>query len=450
MSEYFIKHISIKDCNYIGNIEIPLGDTERRHLILTGKNGSGKTTTLKEINTLLNKLINNGFATIEKHRKNIESHGNAIIQQEKSIENFNAQIEQQKKLLETETNEQKVSQINSHIKSYEANIISSKSNIESYEKNILQWQKQIDDFSKVDLTFSSSNGIYEEIVNGKFILAFFEAKRENIPTVPNAIQNVNINKKNNTDTKNIHKQFISYMVRLRNTLLNEQYDGDKRKAESIKKWFDNFENTLKILFKKDNLKLKYFNDELNFKITYDDKEFGLNQLSDGYSSLLAIVTELILRMEAHGIHSYDMQGVVLIDEIETHLHVDLQKQVLPFLAKFFPKLQFIVTTHSPFVLSSLPNAVICDLERSIITEDLTPYSYDALIESYFDSDKYSQIIKDKISRYDTLSEQPELTEDESSEYKELSSYFKDIPKFMADELAVKVNEIRLKTLSKDS
>lgn len=450
MSEYFIKHISIKDCSYIGNIEIPLGDLERKHLIITGKNGSGKTTTLNEINTLLNKLIGNGFATIEKHKKNIESHRSAIIQQEKSIENFNTQIEQQKKLLETETNEQKISQINSHIKSYEANIISSKSNIDNYEKNILQWKRQIDDFSKVDLTFSSSNGIYEEIVNGKFILAFFEAKRENVPTVPNAIQNVNINKKNNTDTKNIHKQFISYMVRLRNTLLNEQYDGDKRKAESIKEWFNNFENTLKILFKKDDLKLKYFNDELNFKITYDDKEFGLNQLSDGYSSLLAIVTELILRMEAHGVHSYDMQGVVLIDEIETHLHVDLQKKVLPFLAKFFPKTQFIVTTHSPFVLSSLSNAVICDLERNIITEDLTSYSYDALIESYFDSDKYSQIIKDKISRYETLSEQTKLTEDESSEYKELSNYFREIPKFMADELAVKVNEIRLKTLSKDS
>lgn len=39
----------------------------------------------------------------------------------------------------------------------------------------------------------------------------------------------------------------------------------------------------------------------------------------------------------------------LVDEIETHLHVDLQKKVLPFLISFFPKIQFIVTTHSPFV-----------------------------------------------------------------------------------------------------
>ncbi|MEA2012738.1 MAG: AAA family ATPase, partial [Verrucomicrobiota bacterium] len=96
---------------------------------------------------------------------------------------------------------------------------------------------------------------------------------------------------------------------------------------------------------------------------YAGKSFGLNELSDGYSSLLAVLTELILRMEAHNASNYDMQGVVLIDEIETHLHVELQKKVLPFLVSFFPKIQFIVTTHSPFILSSLSNAVICDLEK---------------------------------------------------------------------------------------
>ena len=76
-------------------------------------------------------------------------------------------------------------------------------------------------------------------------MAFFEAKRENAPIVPDSIRNIDISTINQTDTKNIHKQFISYMVRLRNTLLNEEYDGDKQKAKSIKGWFDNFENTLK-------------------------------------------------------------------------------------------------------------------------------------------------------------------------------------------------------------
>jgi predicted ATP-binding protein involved in virulence len=450
VSEYFIKHISIKDCNHIGNIEIPLGDSERRrHLVLTGKNGSGKTTTLKEINTLLNKLINNSFATIEQHRKNIESYINAKTQQEKNIENFNMQIEQQKKLFETETNEQKISQINNHIKSYEANIISSNSSIEDYKINIVKWQQQIDDFLKVDLTFSSSNHIYEDIVNGKFILAFFEAKRENIPTVPKVIDNVNLNKKNNTDTKNIHKQFISYMVNLRVEKLDAQDLGDIEEATKIQQWFDNFENTLKKLFQKDDLELRYFRKEKNFKILYDDKEFGLNELSDGYSSLLAIVTELILRMEAHEVKAYDMQGVVLIDEVETHLHVDLQKKVLPFLVDFFPKIQFIVTTHSPFVLSSLSNVVICDLENNIITEDLSSYSYEALVDTYFNINKYSEELANKIEKFKNLATKKQnqnISHDERIEYNKMVIYFEQIPIYKNEELGYILNQIKLNDL----
>ena len=296
MNEYFIQKINIKDCRHIKDLEISLSEGERKHLIFTGKNGSGKTTTLKEINVLLNKLIGNGFAEVEQYRKNILSQNIFINNEENNIKSYKQNIEKQKELLSIETNSQNISEINNHIKSYEANILNSKKNILRYEKNIRNYEKNIEDFSKIDLVFSSSNEIYENIVQGKFILAFFEAKRENAPTVPDSIKNISISTINQTDTKNIHKQFISYMVRLRNTLLNEEYDGNKEKAKNIKNWFDNFENTLKNLFQKNGLKLKYYNNELNFKITYDNKEFGLNELSDGYSSLLSIVTELILRM----------------------------------------------------------------------------------------------------------------------------------------------------------
>jgi len=133
------------------------------------------------------------------------------------------------------------------------------------------------------------------------------------------------------------------------------------------------------------------------------KPFGFNELSDGYSAFLSIVKELLLRMEAHRNHrkAYDMEGIALIDEIETHLHVDLKK-ILPFLITVFPNIQFEISTRSPFVLSSIGNAVICDLENRFITKDLSGYSYDALIESYFDSDKYSYELKGKLSEYEKL------------------------------------------------
>ena len=51
-------------------------------------------------------------------------------------------------------------------------------------------------------------------------------------------------------------------------------------------------------------------------------------------------------------------GIVLIDEIELHLHPSWQQQILPTLQKIFPKIQFIVTTHSPQVVSSVPKECV--------------------------------------------------------------------------------------------
>lgn len=452
MNDYFIEKIEIKENRHIQRLDIPLSKEKRKHLIFTGQNGSGKTTTLKEINSLLNKLIQNGFATIKNLKDNIINYEKAIVQQNEQIETHNKQIEEQKKQKESleinDVNRRKITQIESNIKSYSSNVINVKSQIKRYEEQLIQFKKQIEDFSKVNLIFSNQSEIYESIVNRQFILAFFEAKRENTPTVSTAIQNINLNRNNTTDTKQLHKKFIEYMVKKRTDMLNDKFDGDGKKSIKIEKWFNNFENTLKLLFNEPSLVLKYYSEELNFKIEYQNKSFGLNELSDGYSSLLAILTELILRMEAHNVNVYDMQGIVLVDEIETHLHVDLQKKILPFLVDFFPKIQFIVTTHSPFILSSLPNTVICDLEKNFITEDLSSYSYDALIESYFDSDKYSEEVKNKLNRFEELSKKEKFDEIEQDEYFEFKRYFKSLPTFMADELAVKINEILLNDLNK--
>ncbi len=95
MNNYFIENIEIKENKYIQKLEISLSKEKRRHLIFTGKNGSGKTTTLKEINILLNKLINNGFTTVQNNINNIKSFEKATIQQNNQIENYKKQIEQQ-------------------------------------------------------------------------------------------------------------------------------------------------------------------------------------------------------------------------------------------------------------------------------------------------------------------------------------------------------------------
>lgn len=98
MNEYFVQKIGIKDCRHIKDLEILLVK-RRKHLIFTGKNGSGKTTALKEINILLNKLIKNGFATVEQSKQDIENYQNAIKSKETNIENIKVKLMNKKNYL---------------------------------------------------------------------------------------------------------------------------------------------------------------------------------------------------------------------------------------------------------------------------------------------------------------------------------------------------------------
>ncbi|UOO97883.1 AAA family ATPase [Snodgrassella alvi] len=86
------------------------------------------------------------------------------------------------------------------------------------------------------------------------------------------------------------------------------------------------------------------------------KKININQLSDGQRTFLGIVADLTYRLlvlNPNLENPLNGQGIVLIDEIELHLHPKWQQQILINLTKIFPNIQFIVTTHSPQVLSTV-------------------------------------------------------------------------------------------------
>ena len=62
------------------------------------------------------------------------------------------------------------------------------------------------------------------------------------------------------------------------------------------------------------------------------------------------------------VFDFSIPGIVLIDEIETHLHLALQKKILGLLTTIFPNVQFIVSTHSPFVIQSLNAEELFDIK----------------------------------------------------------------------------------------
>lgn len=81
---------------------------------------------------------------------------------------------------------------------------------------------------------------------------------------------------------------------------------------------------------------------------------SLDSLSTGQSALFNMFATIVRYADTvninNSIHLSDIKGIVVIDEIELHLHSSLQREVLPKLIALFPKIQFIITTHSPLFL----------------------------------------------------------------------------------------------------
>ena len=407
MTENFITNIFIENSRNIKDLEIPLSNDIRQHLILTGKNGSGKTSLLLEINKFLTKIDDGSF----QHFSNQKNHQENVEQQ----------------------------LLNPNI------IADQRLNLERTLKGVQEW---FANFGGTKIKFSGSeNTIFEKSQNGEFLLAFFDSKRHTNLNIPQGINKINLQKKYHLNDK-ANSNFIQYIVNLKADRSFARDDNEKDVVDKIDKWFERLENRLKQIFDVSNLELRFDRKSYNFDIITDkNTPFNFNNLSDGYSAIISIVTELLLRMEAHEVKSYDLEGIVIIDEIETHLHVDLQKKILPFLTDFFPKLQFIVTTHSPFVLSSLSNTTICDLETRTVTTDLSGYSYDALLESYFKTDKYSEEIKSKIIEFDKLTSLTEKTIEQLNQIRILRNYFAHTPKYLSNELLVKLQQIELNELN---
>ena len=138
----------------------------------------------------------------------------------------------------------------------------------------------------------------------------------------------------------------------------------------------------------DSIRLIYDYKNYNFLIEQKGQNpYSLDELSDGYSAIIGIVADLILRMDRNWLlkgelSQYDVEGVVLIDELETHLHVELQRKILPFLTEFFPRIQFIITTHSALYSQFYQQCFVFTIWKAVRFADFQ-YSADEIAEGLF-------------------------------------------------------------------
>jgi len=106
----------------------------------------------------------------------------------------------------------------------------------------------------------------------------------------------------------------------------------------------------------------------NENIPYEDYH-SFEELASGVRSLLALIADLLIKLIERNLDEPDpanFKAVVLIDEIDIHFHPSMQKKIVEILSGSFPKVQFIVTTHSPVTLLGAPkNSVFYKISRTV-------------------------------------------------------------------------------------
>lgn len=375
--EHFITELRIGELLHLSDIRIELNPEKRTNLLLTGKNGSGKTTVLR---ALARHLCENGRAGGQTRR------------------------------------------------------------IQSY----LAYLNKYGDGLKI--IFNEEKEIHRLCKEGEFLTAFYRADRKTAISRQKGPEEV-VLEKGYSVYFGPGDVLLKYLVHLKTQQAYARNEGDMETVQLLDQWFERFAGALRVLLDDETLQLKYDYKKYDFQIIEEGrKPFGFDQLSDGYSAAIQIVADLILRMEQNWLKegilsSYDVEGVVLIDELETHLHISLQRKILPFLTEFFPRIQFIVATHSPYILNSIEDCVIFDLDNHIRMENLSGYSAEGIVEGYFEQASYSEQLLQRLERYRTLVNTDRPTDEERAERARIQMEMKQIPGDLAREAKCAFEEI---------
>lgn len=109
------------------------------------------------------------------------------------------------------------------------------------------------------------------------------------------------------------------------------------------------------------------------------KRLPFNLLSDGYRNIIGMVADIAFRMAVLNPQleqdvTNETPGIVLIDEIDLHLHPEWQRKIVSDFKRVFPKIQFVASTHSPFIIQSLEKGELRNLDKDVKEDKYVEYN----------------------------------------------------------------------------
>lgn len=399
-------------------------DLKGRNLILTGKNGVGKTRFLNQLNSVaLNKLVHE-IPHLSQNHHSYKNQIISILSSEISILPTNIKYHDYLHHLEillgkpdwyNSIENRKFVEIAKELK----NIIIQHQNLSNNEyyrhrhsqiheiDYILNELGYINPHEHIDLAVTGIGNLSENIQASKVTFNFFPAHRQSQITASTNTTDLNqyIDTAKHEYSSKLGQFLEQYLLNIKiekSLALSEEQDTNH--ADQIDKWFKKFDEDLKFLFEDSTTQLKFDYKLRKFSLLQSYREFTFQSLSSGFTAIFDIYSDLLMRSRLLNILPNELNGVVLIDEIDAHLHISLQKKILPFLSQSFPEIQFIVSTHSPFVITSTNNdTVVYDLSTGeFFEEDLSQYSYESVIKGLFHVNPVSSETKDSIETLTTL------------------------------------------------
>lgn len=371
---------------HLSKINTAIPNTERivnidlagKNLIITGVNGCGKTQLLKHIYSYLEeRVVNKQNPTIEE--------------------------------------------LNNNLRFYRSNLINQSEADSHYAHNARQVDittKKIYELENPPLIIDDLESLVINFHNHKSIFMLFNANRQaNIKESKSAVSKADLisqASKISVDAATLFEEFLVSHITSLAYAESASIDNNPVEAEKIRAWFKKLNADFRDLFEDDSLNLQFDSKKQAFFIHQADRTpYRLQQLSSGFSSILSVYASLLTKVELTSVAPEEVTGIIFIDEIDAHLHVSLQRRILSFLSKSFPSVQFIVTTHSPFVVSSVSNAVIYDLSSLEQVDDLSMYSYESILDGLFNVLPISTLLQNKILELTTL-----INQDRTSNHKE--------------------------------